>query len=375
MYIMKKKIALLLTICLSFALFTGCGDKDNTDKTGTDTNNISADTDNESAEYADVHLNDYVVEDLVTLGQYTGFEVTVAAPAVSEALQQMYVDNIYSSYLTPEMGITDREVAVGDNTYISYVGKLDGVAFDGGTSEGTFLEIGSGNYIDGFEDGLVGVMPGETVDLNLTFPEGYQNEDLAGKAVVFTVTVHYIEPEMSDVAIAAMNNPDFSNVEELNNYVYENLMAQAEYNYNVEIENKIIEQLLANTTFNEIPEDLVAKYTNNARENLTATAAQYGYDLGTYTLMYYGADAETIVAAFGTDSAKQIIALKAIANIEGMSIDDAQLDERLQEQVEITGAASLEEFLGETDKEDWRDFFMASDVIAYIIENSTVITE
>lgn len=369
MYIMKKKIALLLTICLSLALFTGCGDKENTDNTEADT------TTEATADYSDIQLSDYVVEDLVTLGEYTGFEVTVAAPTVSESLQQMYVDNIYSNYLTEEMGIKDREVAVGDNAYISYAGKLDGVAFDGGTSEGTFLEIGSGSYIDGFEEGLVGVMPGETVDLNLTFPEGYQNADLAGKDVVFTVTVHYIEPEMTDVAVAAMNNPDFSTVEELNNYVYDYLMAQAEYSYELEIENKIIEQLLANATFNELPEDLVAKYTNNARENLTSSAAQYGYDLGTYTLMYYGADAETVVTEFGTNSAKQIIALQAIANIEEMNLDDAQLDERLQEQVEASGAASLEEFLGETAREDWRDFFMATDVIAYMIENSTVITE
>ena len=370
MFIMKKKIALLLTICLSLALFTGCGDKENNDNTETDTTTEATEVTEETADYSDVHLADYVVEDLVTLGEYTGFEVTVAAPTVSAEVQQMYVDNIFSSYLTEEMGIKDRAVEVGDNTYISYVGKLDGVAFDGGTSEGTFLEIGSNSYIDGFEEGLVGVMPGETVDLNLTFPEG-----LAGKDVVFTVTVQYIEPEMTDVAVAAMNNPDFSTIEELNNYVYENLMAQAEYNYELEIENAIVDQLLANATFNELPEELVAKYTANAYANLSDSAAQYGYDVETYTLLYYGVDAATVTAEYGANSAKQIVALQAIANIEGMNVDDAQLDERLQEQVELYGAPSLEEFLGETNKEDWRDFFMASDVIAYIIANSTVITE
>ncbi len=364
---MKRRFAILLTMCMSLALFAGCGKDDNSSSNEENTD--------EPVQTENVHLKDYVVEDIVTLGEYTGFEITVAAPSVNEATQEMYVNNIFSSYLTEEMGIKDRAVAEGDNTYISYVGKLDGVEFDGGTSEGTFLEIGSGQYIEGFEEGLVGVMPGETVDLNLTFPENYTNTELAGKAVVFTVTVHYIEPEISDVAVAAMNNSEFSNVEELYEYVYNYLLAQAEYNYDLEIENTIIENVLGNCIFGDLPTGLVNKYTVNAEQNLTNSAEQYGYDLETYALMYYGSDAATLTTQFGTESAKQIIALQAIANKEGIDIDDEELDKRLEEQMEVYGIETLEEFLGQTDKEDWRDYFMATDVINFITENSTVITE
>ena len=83
-------------------------------------------------------------------------------------------------------------VESGDTVNIDFEGKKDGVAFDGGTSQGYNLTIGSGSFIDGFEDGLIGVNVGDTVDLNLTFPEGYQNADLAGQDVVFTVTVNFI---------------------------------------------------------------------------------------------------------------------------------------------------------------------------------------
>ena len=91
----------------------------------------------------------------------------------------------------------NEKVKKGDTANIDYVGKKDGVAFDGGTAQGYQLEIGSGTFIDGFEDGLVGVMPGETVDLNLTFPKEYPSEELAGKKVVFKVKVNEIKQKQS----------------------------------------------------------------------------------------------------------------------------------------------------------------------------------
>lgn len=364
---MKKRLVMLLTACMALALFAGCGDnkENNQNSNG---NEVVADAPN-------VTLADYNVDELVNLGEYKGFEVTVPAPTVDDATVQMYVKNIFQGAVTEEMGVTDRAVENGDNAYISYVGKKDGVAFDGGTSEGTFLLIGSGSYIDGFEEGLVGVMPGETVDLNLTFPDPYQNVDLAGQDVVFTVTVHYLAPEISDEAVAAMGEEAFTTVEELNTYVYDQLMLQAESNYELNIENAVVEQLLASTTFNEVPADLVAKYTSNVYKNMEMAAAQYGYDVDTYTMLLYGVDAATITAEFGAESAKQGLVFQAIANAEGLNIDDATLDAKLQEQAELYGVASVEELIGDTNKEDYRDFFMFEDVIAFLVENSTVVTE
>ena len=349
---MKKRFVMLLTACLTLTMFVGCGDKD-----GNPT------------------MQDYNVEKIVTLGEYKGLEVSVAAPAVDEASVQMYVENIFQNNITEEIGVKDRAVENGDLTYISYVGTQDGVAFDGGTSEGTFLEIGSGSYIEGFEEGLVGVMPGETVDLNLTFPENYHNTDLAGKEVVFTVTVIYIAPEMNDDVIAAMGVEDFSNVDELNQFVYDQLLIQAESNYEISIENEIIEQIMENTTFDKIPEELVAKYTENAAKNMEAAAAQFGYDVETYVMSLYGTDATTLTKQFGENYAKQGLIFQAIANTENLNVSDEELETGLQEEATLYGASSVEEMLGDTDKEDYRDFYMFEKVIAFLVENTTVVTE
>lgn len=106
----------------------------------------------------------------------------------SESYKEYYAEKV-SSLLIGKL--TEGKVEDGDVVNIDYVGKKDGVAFDGGTAKGSDLEIGSGSFIDGFEDGLIGVEIGSTVDLNLTFPSDYGSADLAGKAVVFTVTVNY----------------------------------------------------------------------------------------------------------------------------------------------------------------------------------------
>lgn len=365
----KRKIALLLTVCLTLTLFAGCGDKKETEEN-------SETTTETASEGADVTLKDYNADELVTLGDYKGLEVTVAAPSVDEVKQQTYVENIFQNSITEEIGIKDRAVEDGDLVYISYVGKKDDVAFEGGTTEGTFLKIGSKSYIEGFEEGLIGVMPGETVDLNLTFPEPYENNpDLAGAPVVFTVTVIYIAPEITDETVAALANENFSNVEELNQYVYDQLMRQAESEHEISVENAVIEALLANTDFGEIPQELIDKYTRNVLNNMTTAAAQYGYDVDSYAMMLYGADAATITAQFGEESAKQGLVFQAIANAESLQVSDEELEEKLQQYVTDYGLNSVEELLGDTSREDYRDFFMFEKVIGFLVENANVTTE
>mgnify|MGYP000361561996 FL=1 len=122
-------------------------------------------------------------------------------------------DSINSTLQTKstQNDITDRPAQEGDVVTIDYEGKKDGVAFDGGTAQDQQLELGSGSFIDGFEDGIVGHNIGETFDLNLTFPEDYKSEDLAGQAVVFTVTLDKISevivPELTDELVAELLNP------------------------------------------------------------------------------------------------------------------------------------------------------------------------
>lgn len=354
---MKKRIIILFTAVLAFTMLAGCGKEDDGVAT----------------------LGDYKVSKLVTLGDYKGLEVTVADPVVDEGQKEQYVDMVYQNAMTADLGsqhgVTDRAVADGDNVYISYVGKENGEAFDGGTSEGTFLQIGSNSYIEGFEEGLIGVMPGETVDLNLTFPENYTNADMAGKEVVFTVTVQYIQPEMSDEIIAAMGNANFANVAELNQYVHDMLMQDATTAYDTQVENAMIDAVINNAAFSEVPKELCDKYKANIISNMTSAATSYGYDVDTYTMMLYGTDSDTIATQFGEDSAKQGLAFQAIAEAEGLTVSDKELDEKLAEYAAEYGLASVDELIGNTVKEDYRDFFMFEKVIDFLHENSTVKAE
>ena len=140
---------------------------------------------------------DYKALDYVELGEYKGLTVEVSPTTVTdeEVIKQIRA-NAGSDILEE---VTEGTVEEGDTANIDYEGKLDGEAFDGGTAKDTDLEIGSGTFIPGFEDGLIGVKIGDTVDLPLTFPENY-TEELAGKDVVFTVTVNSVKrmPELTD---------------------------------------------------------------------------------------------------------------------------------------------------------------------------------
>ena len=158
---MKKKLAVLAAgICALSLFLTGC-----------------------SGEIS----NDYV-----TITKYKGVEIDkVDADAVSDNDVEAQINSVLQSKSTTTE-VTDRAAQTGDTVTIDYEGKKDGVAFDGGTATDAQLTLGSGQFIDGFEDGVVGHNIGDTFDLDLTFPENYGNEDLAGQAVVFTLSLIHI---------------------------------------------------------------------------------------------------------------------------------------------------------------------------------------
>ncbi|MBQ7919597.1 MAG: trigger factor [Lachnospiraceae bacterium] len=323
-------------------------------------------------------LKDMKVEKYVTLGEYKGVELNVAAATVSEAELSQMVEYIYTSSVTAENGaITNRAAQDGDTVNIDYVGKLDGVAFDGGTASGQNLTLGSDSYIDGFEDGLVGVTPGETVDLNLTFPENYGSTDLAGKAVVFTVTVNYIVPtsaEFTDEVVAGFGISEFTNMAELNQYANDYLLENANYNRDMEIESTLLDTVMNSATFNEIPETVVQKYSDQMTRSIESVAAQYGVDTDTYLSYYFGMDLATYLDTYAEESAKQGIVFQAIANEEGLNLTDEELDAELQTYATNAGYATVEEFLGEEPKENFREFLMFEKVLQFLKDNA-VITE
>lgn len=319
----------------------------------------------------DVPLNQMEVEKYVTLGDYHNLSVQVAPASVDEDELEQLLRNVYNAHVTAQSGgVTDRPVEEGDTVIINYEGKKDGVPFEGGTAQNASLTIGSGQFIDGFEDGLIGVMPGETVDLNLSFPEGYKgNAQLAGQAVVFTVTVHFIVPlQMEDAVVAGMGIEGVDTVEGLRQYAYDYLYENANTNYIYSLQDAIVGALLEQSRFENIPEEMVEKYRRKMQDNLESVAASYGTTADAYALYNYGMNCEDMVNTYAEDSLRQNLAMQAIANAEGLTVGDEELQESLLEYAVRAGFETVEEFIGEDSLEDYRDYFMNEKVMDFLME-------
>lgn len=378
---MKKGLVYLMTAVMAVGLFTACGNKENTQDPGvtaTATPDASG-TNNEGTQTPvanRVVLKDLDVAKYVTLGDYKNIEVTMAGPEVDQEEWDLINAQVYNDFVTAESGgVLDRAVENGDLVNIDYSGKKDGVVFDGGTAAAQQLEIGSGSFIAGFEEGLVGVMPGETVDLNLTFPEVYHNADLAGQAVVFTVTVNFIYPtseSWSDDVVASAENSDFTTVEEMKQYVYDYLEEYNAYYYDINLENAVVEAFINQCEFKDVPEELVQSYRDDFTLTMSNEAAMYGMDVDSLCYYYYGVDLATFLDTYVTESAKQSLAFQAVANAESMNLSDADFDARLLELATQYGCTSIEQYIGANPKEGYRELFMLEDVVAFLVENATV---
>ena len=342
---MKKKLAVLAAgICALSLFLTGC-----------------------SGEIS----NDYV-----TITKYKGVEIDkVDADAVSDNDVEAQINSVLQSKSTTTE-VTDRAAQTGDTVTIDYEGKKDGVAFKGGTATDAQLTLGSGQFIDGFEDGVVGHNIGDTFDLNLTFPENYGNADLAGQAVVFTVTVNYIQPaqdgEFSDEVISNFGIDGVTNEEELRQYAYDYLNENAQQNYETNVQQAVMDAFMANNTFTSVPEALVQKYSDAAESSITSMASAYGVDGDTFTQYYYGQDLASFLATYSEEAAKQDIALQAVANKENLNISDEELDQMLQDRATAAGYDTIEEYIGETSKEDYREYFLYDKVTDYLVENAKI---
>lgn len=317
----------------------------------------------EGKELKDMKLSKYM-----ELGEYTNVEVSPVLSQVSDVRVQEQMQELFNTQVV-DFGITDRAVAVGDIANIDFAGYIDGVAFEGGTGRYN-LEIGSGDFIEGFEDGLIGAMPGEAVELNLTFPENYGSADLAGKDVVFEVTVNYIVPEMSDELIAKFNNENYSTVQEMEDFV-RGLVQQE-----VDLENKdrvikaAMQKIIANSTFKEVPEFLIEQQKTVIKNKLAPTLEGTGVDIETYLTVFYGSTLTQTAEA----NVKERMVIQAIANEAGIEVTDEELDAALEEvgaNYGVTGEEMLT-MMG-YDRGYYREFLIGMEVYDYVYENAVVV--
>ena len=374
---MKKKMAKVLVAGLIGLQLIGCSNQ-NTANTE-ETQEITAET-AEDTTIVPIYFKEINAEEYVTLGDYKGLEVVSNVVTISDEDVDSYIEYMLSMSGTTLEEITDRDVVEnGDVANIDYVGKKDGVAFDGGTAEGYDLGIGSGTFIAGFEEGLVGVKKGETVDLNLTFPENYHSEDLAGAEVVFTVNVNGIYkeviPEFTDEYVTELGIENVSTVEEYRAYM-KSMMQESEDEYTLQdVQTQLLSMVTENATVSEAPQELIDRFYNININNMSYQAMMYGMDLESFVSAYYGMDSETFEAetvAAAEASAKQALVCLKIAADENISVTDEEMDAKAAERYTEYGYASVEDFKAAVDMEEYRDSLLLNKIVDFLVENATI---
>lgn len=366
---MKKKsyggIAVICAVILACGTLAGCetktGGENPTSGSGvTETGTQTPEATIEPLKVTEgrTYAKDMDLEKYVTLKDYQNFRVEREAVEIDEEEVELILKDAYYNYFPADQGIKDRAVENGDTVNIDYVGKKDGVAFDGGTAQGTPLTIGSNSYIDGFESGLIGVMPGETVDLNLTFPEDYHSEELAGQAVVFTVTVNCIIPEeMKDEHVAGIV-PDVDTVEGLRQYIRDYLTEAYQSEGDDAYQEKILETFLEEMCeVKEVPQEWIDYYRDQINNYFVTMAFQMATDPDTLVQTYFGQDLESFLNEHSVIAAREDLVMQALAKKQGLCIDDEELNRVLQEQTTNAGLSSIADYLGESSMEDFRQTY------------------
>ena len=274
----KKIRGLALLLALLMLIFAGCGTKTDNSKPFTNSDGIS-----ENGYWEGIKAKKYV-----SLCDYEGITIPSESRTITDDAVQAEVDGILEKYITKNQ-VTDRAIADGDSVNIDYVGSVDGVAFEGGSTEGegTDVVIGVTNYIDDFLQQLIGHKPGESFDIEVTFPEDYSTATLAGKDAVFAITVNYITesitPELTDAFVAenltASNG--WTTVEEMRAGILSDLQDEAIIKY---IQDYIVE----NTTVKSLPQAIMDYQENAMILFYQNYADQYGMELDDFLKTYAG---------------------------------------------------------------------------------------
>ncbi len=302
---MKRILALIIAVLMLATVFAGCGAKEETGEQA------------EGRVLFNLDLSKYF-----DLGEYKNIPVDTT----SDTFKGFYDDVIKSDVENNKIAtkVTEGKVKKGDTANIDYVGKKDGVAFEGGTAQGYDLEIGSGSFIDGFEDGLIGVEIGDTVDLNLTFPKDYQSADLAGAKVVFTVKVNYVKGDKAPEPKDFYKDLGYKSLEEYEKTVTERAVKQY-----------LLDAVKANSKIKNYPKTernkLYKDYKTNAENSIQSN---YGMSFKDYLTQVGQTEEE-----FKNDAIKnqvepmmdEMMMLYAIVDAEKIELNDETINKQLEE--------------------------------------------
>lgn len=312
--------------------------------------------------------NGKLSNDVITINKYKGLEVKDVTPV--EITDADVESSIQSSLYTigTKNPITDRTVQEGDFVVIDYVGKVDGVAFTGGTADDQTLEIGSDSYIDGFEDAIIGHKTGEVFDINVTFPDNY-SEELGGKDAVFTITLdeiyEWIVPELTDEIVAAELSTTATTIEEYREEQKKSLETSNKEAADSEFLSKVWNALLENCVVEEFPEADLEEMLSEIESQYGSVASMYGVDVDTFIQQYYGITEQEMAE----NLLKQRYAIELIAEKEKITLTVTEYEAELEEYAARWGytAEEVEELVGH-DKLEM--MFIQERVGEWLVENS-----
>ena len=278
----------------------------------------------------------------VTLGQYKGLEVEKAEATVTDEQVQAELDRMAQNVASTET--VERAAEMGDTANIDFEGFDNGVPFEGGKGDNFDLKLGSGQFVPGFEEQVVGMTAGEEKDIDITFPEDY-HKDLAGKPVVFHVKLNKVTvtnvPEQDDEF--AKDVSEFDTLDELKADIRAKALEQAEKQINSAFENAAVEKAAENTTV-DMPKALVENELDTQMERFANQLQMSGYSMEQYAKMM-GGDVSTMRNAFRPAAEKQAkisVTLEKIVEVEGLTVTD--------EEIEAEFKALAEQYQLEVDK-------------------------
>ena len=349
---MKKRIALFTLLVAAVTTMTACGDELNPNK-------------------------------YVTLGEYKGIAVSVAPKdEVSQEEIDTYIQTAVEGQTTYQ-DVTGRAIQEGDLVNIDYVGKKDGEAFEGGSSsEGGYdLEIGSGSFIEGFEEGLIGSNVADTLDLNLTFPADYTSEDLAGADVVFTVTVNSIKesvvPELTDELVPTLS-PESKTVAEYQQYVKELLEEQAQTSFDQAVQTTAFQNAYAAATVSEPTQELIDYYVEQTMVNADTYAGYYGLEREAFVteqLQMTMEEFEAQAQEMALEASKQELVVRAIAKKEKLTVKSEDITAFAEENMAMYGYESAEAMIEEIGESEIEYYLINTKVLEFLGTNAVVTEE
>ncbi len=309
----------------------------------------------------------------VTLGQYKGIEVEKREYNVTDEMVDAEIDREREKLA--RMISVERPVQNGDEVNLDYSGAVDGVKFDGGTAEGQTLTIGSGTFIPGFEEQMVGMAIGEERDINVKFPEEYHSEELKGKDAVFHVKVNSISekelPEADDDL--AQECSEFQTIAELKAHKKEELEKKAQGDAKIQKENDVIRTAVENATV-EIPDAMVERQADHMLNDIRYRLSMQGISLEDYC-KYTGTDLGSMRNEMKGDAATRVksqLVLEAIGKAEEIKAEQQEIDEKLEEYCKQFGDKA-EEFkagLSPDDKLYFEDQIVLDKTIAMMVDSA-----